>query len=124
MLLSLPFSVIHETDRNRHPGDLAGQPFRERKRRAAVKRVHDGVEINVPDFRRNAARGIGDSWWRISPSCLSAKRTVISMPGRACSSSGGTQQPRSAAYMARTVSSACGGLGVAGSGVAGLSAAL
>src|SRR6202011_2522960 len=64
MLLSLPFSVIHETDRNRHPGDLAGQPFRERKRRAAVKRVHDGVEINVADFRRNAARGIGDSWWR------------------------------------------------------------
>jgi hypothetical protein len=44
MLLSLPCSVIHKTDRNRHPGDLAGQSFRERKRRAAVKRVHDGVE--------------------------------------------------------------------------------
>src|SRR6478735_5260520 len=43
MLLSLPLSVIHETDRNRHPGDLAGQSFRERKRRAAVERVHDGV---------------------------------------------------------------------------------
>jgi hypothetical protein len=35
ILLSLPFSVIHETDRNRHPGDLAGQSFRERKRRCS-----------------------------------------------------------------------------------------